>query len=156
MRSFHWRFETLSTKTLIFDCVDNFICVSRLIWVVQTSVPTFPSELGFNVSKLGSLCSFIIHFFLCLDSLWVELNCVILSILRLFQDLKILDYFGFLELVNAYHNFSWKTYLSQSGFKEVFYALMRLGNGMNSSSHSNIVNLVERNCFLNDSAVISF
>lgn len=65
-----------------------------------------------------------------IDNLWAELKHVpLLSVLRLFQDLKILDYFGFLELVNAYHSFPWKTHLSQSGVREVFYALISLGKG---------------------------
>lgn len=70
----------------------------------------FHSELGLSLSKSNSLYSFYNPFYISnIGSLWAELKHVILqSVLRLFQDLKILDYFGFLELVHSYHNFLWQ------------------------------------------------
>ena len=88
-------------------------------------------RIGVQFVKIGVTMAFHHPFHLAfIGSLWAELKHVLLlSVLRLFQDLKILNYSGFLELANAYHNFPWKTYLSQSGFREVFYVLIRLRKG---------------------------
>lgn len=57
----------------------------------------------------GHYIFYYLFYFAYVGSLQTELKHVILlSILKLLQDSNILDYSGFLELVNAYHNFLWK------------------------------------------------